>query len=80
MAARFGYTADLSPAERKKMISFNRSMRRGIVIDRAKRTTKSFVERNGPLILCATAAIVVLYFRKELKETIGGQPRHLLTP
>lgn len=40
--------------------------------------TKSFIEKHGLMIASGVAVVLVLYFRKELKENIGGYP--MLTP
>lgn len=76
MAARFGYTSDLTPAERRKMKAFNRKL----AVGRGTRRAKSFLKENGALIAVGTLAVLMLVFRKELKETIGSEPPRLLTP
>jgi len=73
LGKREGYVKDLSPAERRQLASRNRRVK----IGQAQRRTKSFIADNGPLIVAAVAAIALLYFRKELKEKIGGQPLQL---
>jgi hypothetical protein len=73
LGKREGYVKDLTPAQRREMTSRNRS----VAIGRAKRQTKSFIDTHGPLIAVGAIALALLYFRKELKEKIGGQPLQL---
>lgn len=73
LGKREGYTKDLTPAQRREMFARNRRVK----IGQAARRTKSFLEEHGALIAIGTLAVALLYFRKELKENIGGLPLQL---
>lgn len=68
-SSREGYVSDLSFRERTKL----RAQYRG-------GQAKSFLGKHGLLIGASMAAVVLLYFRKELKEQIGADAAHRLTP
>jgi hypothetical protein len=75
MAARHGFTKDLTPKERREMFAYNRRMKVGVAV----RRSKSFVKDHAPLIAVGVIAALMLYFKKDLKETVGVD-RGRLTP
>lgn len=76
MAARFGYTSDLTPKERRDMIRFNRKLS----VVRRTNEAKRFLKDAAPIIALGTLAVVLIFFRKEVRETVGEAPRGQLTP
>lgn len=74
MAARFGYTSDLTLKERRDMARFNR----GVAITRRKNQAKRFLDENGPLLVMAAAgtlAVALIYIRRKgLNPVVGGAP------
>lgn len=73
MAAKYGFTKNLSPRQQREMFAADRKRRLGV----ASRRGKSFIKDNGPLIAVGTLAVLLLVFKKELKSAVGQETLRL---